>query len=50
MIELFDKFSKILQINRNFRKIDAFKANYIAENVSENLLERWHVIFFFIYQ
>lgn len=43
MTGLFDKFSKILQINRSFRRKDFNKANYIAENVSENILERLHV-------
>jgi hypothetical protein len=40
---MFDKFGKILQLNRSFKKKDFNKANYIAENVSENVLERLHV-------
>jgi len=43
MAGLFDKFGKILQINRSFKKNDFNKAKYIAENVSENILERLHV-------
>lgn len=43
MSGLFDKFGKILQINRAFKSKDFNNANYIAEHVSENLLERLHV-------
>lgn len=43
MAGLFDKFGKILQINRSFKRKDFNNANYIAEHVSENLLERLHV-------
>ena len=43
MAGLFDKFSKVLQVNRNFKRKDFDDARYISKHVSENILERWHV-------
>lgn len=43
MVGLYDKFGKILQINRSFKRKDFYNANYIADYASEALLERLHV-------
>lgn len=40
---LFDKYSKVLQLNRAFRRKNYADSLYIAEHTSNNLAERWNV-------
>lgn len=43
MGQLFDKYSKILQLNRALIQKNYKDAQYIGSYATENILERWHV-------
>lgn len=43
MGKIFDKYSKILQLNRNLRKKECSDATYIAQHAADSILERWGV-------